>query len=52
MTFNGDKAYGINETADQLNWIEEGSKSVSRSLYNAGINVIIVLVLLIYEISN
>ena len=64
MTFNGDRANGfeklrlinswlsINEIADQLKAIEEGSKSVSRSLDNAGTNVIIVLLLLISEILN
>jgi hypothetical protein len=64
LTLRGDNAKGfeklrliinflsINETAYQLNSIEEGSKSVSRSLYNAGINVMIVLLLLMDEISN
>ena len=64
MTVNGDSANGfeklrlinnylsINETADQLKAIEEGSKSVSKSLDYAGINVIIVLLLLISEILN
>jgi hypothetical protein len=59
LTFNGDNDKGfeklrfiinflsINETACQSKSIEEGSKSVSRSLDNAGINVIIVLLLLI-----